>query len=372
MKHKSWIITAAVLVSLFAANHVEHHFRAKRIRQAAAQQDVPVLQAAENAAGHTSIQIDEQTHRSGYLYFDTLESWTYSKDSPTPCPRSVMEADGREVKLTGFMYPLQEAANLTVFCLLRSTQTCCYGPRPQYNQYVFVEMPRPVKFERLAPVVVEGKFVVDPKPDEGYIYRMEGAAIRPAVANDQPPSATDFAAQNNLPIFDFAPLEAAKAAADKEGAIASLASESDGKAMVVSGFVVGKTADSPPKIMIGKHAWDGKAKGTPPNLYNAVLVSPKSPGDVPPVWWQEAVFKGTVGVSRDPGGRAGNGIVSLHDAVLAVAPASALDALFDSGPLLPFSYELMIASGLGGVFILGLFSNKPARPAARKPSGDVI
>ena len=72
--------------------------------------------------------------------------------------------------------------------------------------------------------------------------------------------------------------------------------------------------------MIGKYAWDGKAKGTPPGLYNTVLVSPKSAGDMPPVWWQEAVFKGTVHVTKEPAERAKNGIVSLPDAVLAVAP----------------------------------------------------
>jgi hypothetical protein len=240
---------------------------------------------------------------------------------------------------------------MRVFCLLRSTQTCCYGPRPQYNQYVFVEMPKPARFERLAPVVVEGKFIVDPKPDEGYIYRMEGQSVRPAVPNDQPASAAEFARQNNLPIFDFAPQEAAKTAADKEPAIGKLAADLDGKQMIVSGFIVGKTKDAPSKVMIGKYAWDGKAKGTPPGLYNAVMVTPKSTGDMPPVWWQEAVFKGTVHVTKEPSERAKNGIVSLADAVLAVAPASGQDLLVDAGPLLPLFYELTILVICGGLFL---------------------
>ena len=210
MKWKWRIVFAVVVAAIVAANHVEHHLRAERIRRQAQERDVPVVQAVDNALGHGSIQIDEQTHRSGCLYFDTLESWAFSKSNPGDCPQSVRQADGKKVKITGFMYPLQDAANLKVFCLLRSTQTCCYGPRPQYNQYVFVEMRQPAKFERLAPVVVEGKFVIDPRPDDGYIYRMEGQSIRPAVPNDQPASAAEFARQNNLPIFDFAPLEAAK------------------------------------------------------------------------------------------------------------------------------------------------------------------
>jgi hypothetical protein len=371
-KWKWRIILGLALVVAFATNHAEHYLRAERIRRQGQEKDVPVMRVVDNAAGHSSIQIDEQTHRRGYLYFNTLESWAYSKDSPSPCPPSVMEANGREVKLTGFMYPLQGAANLTVFCLLRSTQTCCYGPRPQYNQYVFVEMAHPVKFERLAPVVVEGQFVVDPKPEEGYIYRMEGLSVRPAVPNDQPASAADFARQNNLPVFDFATVEAAKAAPDRESAIARLAADLDGKQMVLQGFIVGKTAGPPARVMIGKYAWDGKAKGTPPGLYNTVLVSPRGTGDVPPVWWQEAVFKGTIRVTREPSDRASKGIVSLQDATLAVAPASPASALADAGPVLPPLYEFMILTVWGGTLLLGRLSkrscgnNSPASPGDKK------
>jgi len=361
MKWKWRIVFAVVVVAIVAANHMEHFLRAERIRRQAQERDVPVVQAVDNALGHGSIQIDEQTHRSGCLYFDTLESWAFSRSNPGDCPQSVRQADGKKVKITGFMYPLQEAANLKVFCLLRSTQTCCYGPRPQYNQYVFVEMAEPAKFERLAPVVVEGKFVVDPRPDDGYIYRLEGQSIRLAVPNDQPASAAEFARQNNLPIFDFAPLEAAKMAADKSAAIAKLAADLDGKQMVVSGFIVGRIKDSPPKIMVGRYAWDGKAKGTPPDLYNAVLVTPTSASDVPPIWWQEAVFKGTIHITKDPAERAKNGVVSLADAVLAIAPASDQDLLVDAGPLLPLPYEFVVAFVCGGLFLEGLF-NKKTRP----------
>ena len=363
MKKWKWqIIFAAAMVALFAANHVEHYLRAERIRRQAQEQDVPVMQLVNNAAGHNQLEIEEQTRKSGYLYFNTLESWDYNKDAPQPCPQSVLEANGRKVKLTGFMYPLQDAGKMTVFCLLRTTQTCCYGPKPQYNQYVFVEMAQPVKFERLAPVVVEGKFVVDPKPADGYIYRMEGESARPAVPNDQPANAAEFARHNNLPVFDFAPLEAAKTAADREAEIARLAGDLDGKPMVLQGFIVGKIVDPPARIMIGKYAWDGKAKGTPPGLFNTVLVSPKGPTDLPPVWWQEAVYKGTIRVTKDPSERARLGIVSLQYATLAVAPGSGQGVLVDAGPLLPVSYEFMILAACAGMLLLGLLSNR-ARPA---------
>jgi hypothetical protein len=72
------------------------------------------------------------------------------------------------------MYPLQQGDSIQYFCLLRTTQTCCYGPRPQFNQYVFVEMMTPTPFHRLDPVSCAGTFRVEPAPDEGYIYRIEG------------------------------------------------------------------------------------------------------------------------------------------------------------------------------------------------------
>jgi len=129
--------------------------------------------------GHKTIGIDEEsvvvdTTKELQLTFSTLMTWEYEVgENPSP-PEEVKKLDGRKVRLTGFMYPLQEGKSIQYFCLLRTTQTCCYGPRPQYSQYVLVEMEKPTKFYRLEPVSCTGKFRVDPNPDEGFIYRMEG------------------------------------------------------------------------------------------------------------------------------------------------------------------------------------------------------
>ena len=165
-------------------------------------------------------------------------------------------------------------------------------------------------------------------------------------------------------------MEAGKTAADREAEIARLAANLDGKPMVLQGFIVGKTGESPVKIMIGKYAWDGKAKGTPPGLYNTVLVSPKSAGDTPPVWWQGAAFKGTIQVTKDPSERVKIGIVSLRDAVLAVAPESQPGALVDAGLLLPLTYEFMMLAACGGVFLLGLLSKRSNGGISPAPPGD--
>jgi hypothetical protein len=130
-------------------------------------------------AGHKTIGVDESSlvedaGKEMPLTFASLMQWEYDGKKNSPPPESLKRLDGRKVRIIGFMYPLQEGVNIQKFCLLRSTQTCCYGPKPQYNQYIFVEMVKPTQFRRLNPVSCVGVFRVDPSPDEGFIYRMEG------------------------------------------------------------------------------------------------------------------------------------------------------------------------------------------------------
>jgi len=133
----------------------------------------------EGPAGHQTIGIDESSilEDSGkelLLRFSSLMTWDYKPESNSPPPEKIKKLHGRNIRLTGFMFPLQEGKSIQYFCLLRTTQTCCYGPRPQYNQYVFVEMAKPTEFHRLDPISCVGIFKVEPTPQEGFIYRLEG------------------------------------------------------------------------------------------------------------------------------------------------------------------------------------------------------
>ena len=138
-----------------------------------------LIQKEKGPSGHSTIgivenEIERDADEMLALTFSRLMIWQYDADLDTPPPGNIEELDGRKVKLTGFMYPLQQGDSIQYFCLLRTTQTCCYGPRPQFNQYVLVEMDKPTPFYRLDPVSCAGKFRVEPTPDEGYIYRIEG------------------------------------------------------------------------------------------------------------------------------------------------------------------------------------------------------
>ena len=133
----------------------------------------------QGPSGHSTIGIAEDSvvvnsRKELPLTFKNLMTWKYDEEKNTPPPEDINNLDDRKVRLVGFMYPLQEGNSILYFCLLRTTQTCCYGPRPQYNQYVFVEMKKPTRFHRLVPVSCTGILKVEPTPEEGFIYRMEG------------------------------------------------------------------------------------------------------------------------------------------------------------------------------------------------------
>lgn len=148
-------------------------------RKETAQRNKLRITEEKGPAGHQTIGIDESSipgelPMEPSLKFSLLINWQYDPKTNPPPPENIKKMDGRKVKITGFMFPLQEGKAILHFCLLRTTQTCCYGPRPQYNQYIFVEMSKPTTFYRFDPVSCTGTFKVDPSPQEGFIYRLEG------------------------------------------------------------------------------------------------------------------------------------------------------------------------------------------------------
>ncbi|HBF35292.1 TPA: hypothetical protein DDW35_12095, partial [Candidatus Sumerlaeota bacterium] len=305
-----------------------------------------VVRAAEgSSAAHNTIVIDETSGAKDrdetFLRFSLLEGWRFDAQTKTPCPAEIQALSGKDASCIGFMYPLEGGTKLKTFCLLRSTQTCCYGPRPQYNQYVFVEMPEAVKFERLTPVLVRGKFIVDAQPDQGFIYRMEGVEAR-ALGQDAPDiDPTQAAGKAGLAQFDF------KALADfeknKSAGISDALTSLDGKQMVVSGFVTNRTKDAPLNLLVSAEAWDG-VKGTPPNFFNSVMAFPKDANQIPPIWKQKGVFTGTLKIERDKAQWKKNGIVSLRDAVAGVpGQGGEVKLVQDQGPGLTLVEEFLIA-----------------------------
>ena len=348
--HWRWRLMAIglpVLLAGVAANHIEYACRQRRVKAAAATGSL-VVRAESGALGHNQIGIDEAYLTEGreqpMLRFSLLGSWEYDSRNPSPCPAKIQKLSGREAACVGFMYPLETGTRLRLFCLLRTTQTCCYGPRPQFSQYLFVEMKEPVKFERLAPVVVAGKFFVDPQPDQGFIYRMEGKSVSTATDEEPDTDATKVALAENEPLFDFAPLGQMTNIVAPYRIPATLLSL-DGKIVVVGGFVVARKDEPTPHVVVARDWWDGRGQGKLPTMFTALSVFLKSSQEITPAWKQNDVFVGTLHVNQDPASWARDGILSLHKAARACSKNRTRPLTFDLGPFMPLRWEVIVLSG---------------------------
>lgn len=295
--------------------------------------------------GHNTIGIDENTLKSSahrnFLHFTTLGGWNYNIDAKTPCPQAIQELSGHDFDCVGFMYPLQTGDKIKDFCLLRSTQTCCYGPRPQFNQYILVEMKEPVKFQRMSPVMISGKFFVEPRPDDGYIYRMEGDKL--TNIGEDTPDIDPIRASNKakLPLFDYAPLMS-MSKQTKKGAIPHEISSLDRKQIVVAGYCVNRDSSTPPRIIVAKSWWDGVSSGTPPTIHNAIAVFPANKSQVPPLWKPYQVFTGTLSVTRNSDKWGRDGILQLRNAQLGVPGVTKPVGSYGTGQFVPVRYKLLI------------------------------
>ncbi|MFH1076725.1 MAG: DUF3299 domain-containing protein [Pseudomonadota bacterium] len=353
MRKRRFKIGVIILVLVFTVNHIEYYIRAESITK---KPPCVIVRAEGGSAGHSTIGVEESSiassSDSAFLHFSTLAMWEFDPKKPVPCPDVIKKLNGHPVTCIGFMYPLVAGNNINLFCLMRTTQTCCYGPRPQFNQYLFVEMKKPVKFERLKPIIVEGLFFVDPKVEDGYIFRLEGTSVSP-VADDIPDiDAAEAAEKTGLPLFDFGQLEKAKnKKRDNAPSIPPDLRKLCGKTVVLEGFFVGSTKNTPPALIVGKYWWDGVMQGTPPGLYNAVMVFPRDDSEVPPAWKQRVVFTGALNITKDPGEYAASGIVSIKDATRGVSGTGTTSKRDNVKPFLYVWHELII---LGAFFALAL------------------
>ena len=337
---------------LVAANHLEGHARALRLNAS----DIVVRTEGGGLSAHSTIGLDEKASVKNpppsLLKFSTLGQWDFSSRTPPPCPEAISAFNGRDIICVGFMYPLEAGQSIKTFCLLRSTQTCCYGPRPQWNRYIFVEAQEAVKFERLTPVLIRGKFFVDPQPKQGFIYRMEASkivAIQDDFAEEDP---AEVARSLGLQIFDFDLLSETKASRIIAPELLAL----NGKRVVVPGFLLGRSEAEIPELMLGRDPLETFAKGKPPGVYDAVLIRPDSKQEVPPLWRDSAFFTGVLKIERDPARFSENGIVSLLHAKRGAGEGQSWNAFTsklrpDGGPLIPLAAEAIGAIALAGAFL---------------------
>jgi len=85
-------------------------------------------------------------------------------------PEALKKLDGRRVQISGFMLPVKfDGTKVSQFLLMRDQMMCCYGVVPQINDWVVVQMVKPVQFTPDTPVSFRGKFRVGAMQENGFL-----------------------------------------------------------------------------------------------------------------------------------------------------------------------------------------------------------
>lgn len=76
-------------------------------------------------------------------------------------PSEIKALDGKQVKIPGFMVPLEDNQHkVTEFLLVPTPQACIHVPPPPPNQMVYVRMKKGTESKQGAPIWVYGKFKI--------------------------------------------------------------------------------------------------------------------------------------------------------------------------------------------------------------------
>lgn len=115
-----------------------------------------------------------------------LRGMDYETGRMSPLLRAL---EGREVKVPGFVVPLEDRrTEVSEFLLVPYRGACVHLPAPPPNQIVYVRMPegRNFKVQLWRPVWVKGRLGITPQQGPyGLVgFQLEGTAIEPYVSRN--------------------------------------------------------------------------------------------------------------------------------------------------------------------------------------------
>ena len=284
---------------------------------------------SQGPEGHKSITIaiNGKAENLALLPFSDLEVWKFDPLSPSSPPASVQRRHAQMLSMIGFMYPLNEGEQISAFCLMATTQTCCYGPKPQFNQFALVECKQPVPFERMRPVLVTGVFYVEPSPKDGYIFRFEADSVQP-IGQQLYATANIDSSTPVLDWFWFNQLQPQQRTDSRDPQeffsrinVPDSLQQLDNREVIVQGYQVGRFRfeSGESGIIVSRDFWDGCCTGVPPTSLNSVPVIIASGTPQPEVWSQNVRLVGTLRMHQRLDWSA-RGIMALENAKLIADP----------------------------------------------------
>ena len=135
--------------------------------------------AVEEEPGYLS---DEIEARYEWLDFGFLTSFEYpemveldSEDAPPELPADILELDGAQIAIEGFMNPLAfDREGVSQFALVNDPLNCCFGATPQPNHWIDVTLKEGERtaFYSLDPVAVYGRLEVGELFEDGFLISL--------------------------------------------------------------------------------------------------------------------------------------------------------------------------------------------------------
>ena len=111
-----------------------------------------------------------------------LGNFNYDEERGGNVPADITGMSGAQVRLRGFMIPMDSAENITQFALVPSLFACCFGQPPAIQHTIVVTCPKGKAVGYSADeLIVEGKLTVRERKEDGYImslFEMEVASVK--------------------------------------------------------------------------------------------------------------------------------------------------------------------------------------------------
>lgn len=118
------------------------------------------------------------------LSIKELGNFQYDDEKGGGIPSDVKALSGSQIRLHGYMIPMDQAEHITQFALVPSLFSCCFGQPPQIQHTIVVNCPKG-KAVSYCPdeINVQGKLTVREKKDDGYvisIFEMTADSVKVA------------------------------------------------------------------------------------------------------------------------------------------------------------------------------------------------
>lgn len=146
----------------------------------------PPLQQVESSQEKRKRHVKPEEGRVYELSIKELGNFEYDQNQGGGVPDDVKSLSGSQIRLKGFMIPMDQAESITTFALVPDLFACCFGQPPQIQHTLVAHTPKGKAVSYYPDeIVVEGTLRVEEKKEDGFIislFEVDVESVRPAAA----------------------------------------------------------------------------------------------------------------------------------------------------------------------------------------------